>query len=174
MSDEKIQLNFGSREYKALLYAKMIGTKGFTSSSLANCLAGLFNPKERKIHLSGRTIAEVQKKHFIERIGSLKDKNCKIIGLYCITPDGVRAIEEAVGEYRIKMKREIGSKFTILARERLTASSNLGSPLDEKVLDAEEKVLEEIYVRFAERNAKKTIASRNSRKRRLNLSLPSN
>lgn len=174
MTYEKIQLHFSSREYKTLLYAKMVGNKGFTSYSLARCLAGLFNPEERNIHLSGRTISEVQKKRFIERIGSVKDENSKRIGLYCITLDGIRAIEEAVAEYRIKMKKEIGSKFTILARERLAASSNLGSPIDDEVLDAEEKVLDEIYSRFIERNRVKNVASTKRKKDKANLVLPPN
>jgi hypothetical protein len=71
---------------------------------------------------------------------------------------------EAVSEHRIKMRQEIGAKFTILAQERLSASSNLGLPMDDKVLDAEEKVLDEIYARFIERNRVKNIASTKRKK----------
>jgi ABC-type branched-subunit amino acid transport system ATPase component len=167
MSDEKIRLSYASRQYKALLYAKMIGNKGFTSSALAHCLAGLFRPQEKKVELSGRTITELQSKNLIERIGSLKDDNCKVIGLYRITPDGIVTMAETVAEYKVNLKREIGSKFTVLAQERLTACSNLGSPIDEKVLDAEEKVLEEIYAKFNERNKKKTAASTKNQKKKI-------
>jgi vacuolar-type H+-ATPase subunit E/Vma4 len=62
------------------------------------------------------------------------------------------------------MRQEIGAKFTILAQERLSASSNLGLPMDDKVLDAEEKVLDEIYARFIERNRVKNIASTKRKK----------
>jgi hypothetical protein len=83
----------------------MKGAKGFTSRSLANCLAGLFRPKEKHVELSGRTITELQVKNLIQRIGSLKDENFKTIGLYRITPDGTRAMVEAVSEHRIRMKQ---------------------------------------------------------------------
>jgi hypothetical protein len=152
----------------------MKGFEGFTSRSLANCLAGLFRPKEKHVELSGRTITELQVKNLIERIGSLKDENFKTIGLYQITPDGVRAMVEAVSEHRIKMRQEIGAKFTILAQEQLSASSNLGPPMDDKVLDAEEKVLDEMYSRFIERNRIKNVASTKRKKIKPNLVLPLN
>ena len=164
MSHEKVLLSYSSRQYKALSYAKMKGAKGFTSRSLADCLAGLFRPKEKHVELSGRTITELQVKNLIQRIGSLKDENFKTIGLYRITPDGTRAMVEAVSEHRIRMKQEIGAKFTILAQEQLSASSSLGLPMDDKVLDAEEKVLDEIYSKFIERNRIKNIASTKRKK----------
>ncbi len=164
MSREKVQLSYSSRQYKALLYAKMKGGKGFTSRSLAECLAGLFRPREKNIELSGRTITELQTKNLIERAGSLKDCNSKMVGFYRITPEGMLAIFETVSDYKIKMRHEVGAKFTILAQERLAASSNLGSPIDEKVLDAEEKILDEIYSRFIQRSRTKTAASAKRKK----------
>jgi len=174
MSHEKVLLSYSSRQYKALSYAKMKGFEGFTSRSLADCLAGLFRPKEKHVELSGRTITELQVKKLIQRIGSLKDENFKTIGLYRITPDGTRAMVEAVSEHRIKMRQEIGAKFTILAQEQLSASSNLGLPMDDKVLDAEEKVLDEMYSRLIERNRIKNVASTKRKKIKPNPVLPLN
>lgn len=150
MTEKKHTLIYGSKQYKSMLYAKMIGSRGFTAESLSKCLAGIFEPDKNGTKRTAHSIESLMNKRFIKRISISR------VATYSITPDGIVAIIESSAEHQRKLSREIGSKFTKLAKESLTQTANIGAPMDSAVLDAEDKVLDEMYLRYKKRQAIKS------------------
>lgn len=156
MTSNKHNLFYGSKQYKTMLYARMKRGNGFTADSLANCLAGIHEPDKYGTKHATTSIEALLKKGFIKRISISR------FATYAITSEGIIAIIESSSEHQRKLSREIGSKFTKLAKESLTQTSNLGNPIDSAVLDAEDKVLDEMYMRYKKRQEKKSNKSTKS------------
>lgn len=156
MTSKKHNLIYGSKQYKTMLYARMMRSNGFTAESLANCLSGVHEPEKYGTKHATTSIEGLLKKRFIERIAISR------FATYAITSEGIIAIIESSSEHQRKLSREIGSKFTKLAKESLTQTSNMGNPIDSAVLDAEDKVLDEMYMRYKKRQQKKSAKSKKS------------
>lgn len=154
MTSKKPNLVYGSKQYKSMLYARMMRDNGFTAESLANCLSGIHEPEKYKTKHATSSIETLLKKGFIERVSISR------FATYAITSEGIIAIIESSSEHQRRLSREIGSKFTKLAKESLTLTSNIGNPIDSAVLDAEDKVLDEMYMRYKKRQEKKSSNSK--------------
>lgn len=138
--------SYGSTNYKYLLYAKMMTPYGgFTPISMKTCLAGRFTSKKYGHQDVKKIIKRLLSRNFIYQIENTEK--------YAITEIGLMQIHVAVSDYRKEMERSAGTKYMMLARQRLNDASVLGSATEPEAMDLEDKVLEDMYIRFLRRKA---------------------